>query len=243
MRGCRPAGPLTALLLRHPLCPDRAWFSWGWESTAKGGAEGPQAWKESTLLSGPFLAGSALGTGSHTQSFPVGKEPPHLLISPKKLCGFQLKAQEKGSQGSRRVLAALTRVQGETATERHSLRGGALADTRGVCSRSMFHPAAFLGQKVFLVRTKNSHTPKSAPAATATFARRHAQRPGPSEVPQKQRAQQGAVGKRGPRRLQGIPGLVTAGARHCRAIEATRQGHSLQTPVSGGKRRHVNALV
>lgn len=204
MRGCRPAGPLTALLLRHPLCPARAWLSWAGRAWLKGESR-DAGLTESSLLSGPFLVGSA--TRSHTQSFPGGKEPPHRLISPEKLCGLQLKAQEKGSRGSQRVLVAPTRVRGKTATEGRSLRDSTLTATRGVCSRSTFHPAAFLGQKVFLAGTQNSHTTQISPSSNSHLCPQTLAAAGPSEVPQKQRAQHGAVGKRGPHRLQGVPGL------------------------------------
>lgn len=166
MRGCRPAGPLTALLLRHPLCPARAWLSWAGRAWLKGESR-DAGLTESSLLSGPFLVGSARGARSHTQSFPGGKEPPHRLISPEKLCGLQLKAQEKGSRGSQRVLVAPTRVRGKTATEGRSLRDSTLTATRGVCSRSTFHPAAFLGQKVFLAGTQNSHTTQISPSSNS----------------------------------------------------------------------------
>lgn len=73
----------------------------------KGEPRGPPPWKESTVLSGQFLKGPALGTGSRMRSFLVGKEPPPLLISPEKLCGVSAKSTKESKSGNRRALLEL----------------------------------------------------------------------------------------------------------------------------------------
>ena len=142
---------------QHPVCPDRAWFSWGWESTAKGGGEAPPAWKESTLLSGPLSEGPALGTGSHTRSLLAGKEPPLLLISPKRLGGVSAKGARESKQGEQKgTRGAQKAILSETVRTQSTWRGL-------LCSRNRAHPATFLSQKMFLTGAKNSpHSPNQS---------------------------------------------------------------------------------